>query len=108
MKNRMTVGPHHELHYQLQEALCGFELPVQHLDRRLRDKDSCGQVIDPGAAWVVRGEGMPLQTRADWTAATSSHLSGIPDAAERTAQEHQSVGRDGVFLRVWERLTLSA
>lgn len=45
----------------LQEALCGFELPVEHLDKRMRlIKVPCGQVIDPAAAWVVRGEGMPL------------------------------------------------
>ncbi|RNC37677.1 putative chaperone DNAJ protein [Trypanosoma cruzi] len=57
------VGNHLIMNYtiNLQEALCGFELPVQHLDRRLRlIKIPCGQVIDPGAAWVVRGEGMPL------------------------------------------------
>ncbi|RNF21083.1 putative chaperone DNAJ protein [Trypanosoma conorhini] len=57
------VGNHLLMNYtiSLQEALCGFELPVQHLDRRMRlIKIPCGQVIDPEAAWVVRGEGMPL------------------------------------------------
>ncbi|RNF02851.1 putative chaperone DNAJ protein [Trypanosoma rangeli] len=57
------VGNHLLMNYtiNLQEALCGFELPVQHLDRRMRlIKIPCGQVIDPEAAWVVRGEGMPL------------------------------------------------
>ncbi|KEG08796.1 chaperone DnaJ protein [Trypanosoma grayi] len=45
----------------LQEALCGFQFSVQHLDRRaLLVKIDRGQVIDPEAAWVVRGEGMPL------------------------------------------------
>ncbi|ORC89389.1 putative DnaJ protein [Trypanosoma theileri] len=45
----------------LREALCGFELPVQQLDKRmLLIKVPCGQVIDPEAAWVVHREGMPV------------------------------------------------
>ncbi|EAN77655.1 chaperone protein DNAj, putative [Trypanosoma equiperdum] len=57
------VGDHLIMNYRitLQEALCGFELPVQHLDKRmLLIKIPAGQVIDPEAGWVVHREGMPL------------------------------------------------
>lgn len=45
----------------LQEALCGFELPIEHLDKRmLLIKVPAGQVIDPNFAWTVSREGMPV------------------------------------------------
>lgn len=46
----------------LQEALCGFELPLEHLDGRLLSVTvPPGQVIDAEAVWQVYGEGMPLK-----------------------------------------------
>lgn len=46
----------------LQEALCGFELPIEHLDRRMiLIKIPPGQVIDPSFAWTAYREGMPIQ-----------------------------------------------
>ena len=57
------VGDHllfqHEI--SLQEALCGFEMPLEQLDRRmLLVKIPAGQVIDPSFAWYVNREGMPI------------------------------------------------
>jgi DnaJ family protein A protein 2 len=44
----------------LQQALCGFELPIEHLDKRmLLIKIPAGQVIDPNYAWTLYREGMP-------------------------------------------------
>ncbi|KAH9597749.1 DnaJ domain [Trypanosoma melophagium] len=57
------VGKHLLMNHSitLREALCGFELPVQQLDKRLLlIKIPRGQVIDPEAGWVVHREGMPL------------------------------------------------
>jgi DnaJ family protein A protein 2 len=57
------VGSHLLVNHtiSLQEALCGFELPIEHLDgRMLVIKIPPGQVIDPNFAWVVSREGMPL------------------------------------------------
>lgn len=57
------AGKHLMLNHtiSLQEALCGFELPIEHLDRRmLLVKVPAGQVLDPNHAWVVHREGMPV------------------------------------------------
>lgn len=57
------VGNHLLMNYSivLQEALCGFELPIEQLDGRLLQvKVPAGQVISPEAAWCVYNEGMPL------------------------------------------------
>lgn len=57
------VGSHLLINHPitLQEALCGFELPVEHLDRRmLLIKVPAGQVIDPNFAWTISREGMPV------------------------------------------------
>ncbi|KAK7200183.1 DnaJ protein [Novymonas esmeraldas] len=46
----------------LQEALCGFELPIEHLDgRELVVKASPGQVVHSDSAWSVYNEGMPVK-----------------------------------------------
>lgn len=46
----------------LQEALCGFELPIEHLDgRELTVKASPGQVVHGDSAWSVYNEGMPVK-----------------------------------------------
>ncbi|KAL7700988.1 DnaJ protein [Lotmaria passim] len=46
----------------LQEALCGFELPIVHLDgRELTIKASPGQVVHGNSAWTVYNEGMPIK-----------------------------------------------
>ncbi|KPA78167.1 putative DnaJ protein [Leptomonas pyrrhocoris] len=46
----------------LQEALCGFELPLEHLDgRTLTVKASPGQVVHGNSAWSVYNEGMPIK-----------------------------------------------
>jgi DnaJ family protein A protein 2 len=57
------IGDHllfqHEI--SLHEALCGFEMPLEQLDRRmLLVKIPPGQVIDPSFAWYVNREGMPI------------------------------------------------
>jgi len=57
------VGDHilfqHEI--TLHEALCGFEMPLEQLDRRmLLIKIPPQQVIDPSFAWYVHREGMPI------------------------------------------------
>lgn len=57
------VGNHLLMNHKisLSEALCGFELPVQHLDKRmLLVKVQQGQVTDPNFAWTVHREGMPV------------------------------------------------
>eukprot|EP00656_Telonema_subtile_P045253 TRINITY_DN51515_c0_g1_i1.p1 TRINITY_DN51515_c0_g1~~TRINITY_DN51515_c0_g1_i1.p1 ORF type:complete len:360 (+),score=73.53 TRINITY_DN51515_c0_g1_i1:84-1163(+) len=57
------VGSHLLVNHNitLQQALCGFELPVEHLDGRvLVIKIPAGQCIDPNFAWTVNREGMPL------------------------------------------------
>ncbi|EPY22704.1 DnaJ like protein subfamily A member 2 [Strigomonas culicis] len=56
------IGRHLLVHHALglKEALCGFHFALQSLDGRLLDvTGSPGQVIDPEAAWELRGEGMP-------------------------------------------------
>lgn len=46
----------------LQEALCGFELPIEHLDgRELTVKASPGQVVHGDSAWSIYNEGMPVK-----------------------------------------------
>lgn len=46
----------------LRDALCGFELPIQHLDGRLINiKILPGQCVDPNFAWIVKREGMPAE-----------------------------------------------
>lgn len=46
----------------LQEALCGFELPMEHLDGRiLTVKASPGQVVHGDSAWSIYNEGMPIK-----------------------------------------------
>eukprot|EP01060_Flectonema_neradi_P036518 TRINITY_DN703_c0_g1_i1.p1 TRINITY_DN703_c0_g1~~TRINITY_DN703_c0_g1_i1.p1 ORF type:complete len:404 (+),score=94.90 TRINITY_DN703_c0_g1_i1:79-1290(+) len=46
----------------LNEALCGFTLPIQHLDgRELLVKTRPGQVLDPQQLWVIDREGMPVK-----------------------------------------------
>lgn len=57
------IGSHLLLNHtiSLQEALCGFEIPIEHLDRRMMViKIPAGQVIDPNFAWTVSREGMPV------------------------------------------------
>jgi DnaJ homolog subfamily A member 2 len=57
------IGSHLLINHSisLQEALCGFELPVEHLDQRmLVIKVPAGQVMDPNFAWTVYREGMPV------------------------------------------------
>lgn len=57
------IGSHLLVNHKisLQEALCGFELPIEHLDRRMIViKVPAGQVIDPNFAWTVHREGMPV------------------------------------------------
>eukprot|EP00759_Apiculatamorpha_spiralis_P015715 PhF_6_TR22307/c0_g1_i1/m.31568/K09505/DNAJA4; DnaJ homolog subfamily A member 4 len=58
------VGNHLLFQHEItaSEALCGFEFPLEQLDRRLLNiKIPAGQVIDPTHAWVVNREGMPVQ-----------------------------------------------
>jgi len=44
----------------LTEALCGFQLVIEHLDgRNIIMKTSPGDVIEPGAVRGIVGEGMP-------------------------------------------------
>ncbi|CBZ14695.1 putative DnaJ protein [Leishmania braziliensis MHOM/BR/75/M2904] len=46
----------------LQEALCGFDVPIEHLDgRELIIKASPGQVVHGDSAWSVYNEGMPVK-----------------------------------------------
>jgi DnaJ homolog subfamily A member 2 len=57
------VGSHLLINHtiSLQEALCGFELPIEHLDKRVVvAKLSPGVVIDPNFAWTMHREGMPV------------------------------------------------
>ncbi|XP_074645562.1 dnaJ homolog subfamily A member 2-like [Tubulanus polymorphus] len=45
----------------LTEALCGFQFVIKHLDGRdLVIKSPPGDVIEPGAVKMVKGEGMPI------------------------------------------------
>ncbi|KAG5505687.1 hypothetical protein JKF63_05022 [Porcisia hertigi] len=69
----LSVRPHHIFHrvndhlmmrcpITLQEALCGFEIPIVHLDgRELTIKASPGQVVHNDSAWSVYNEGMPVK-----------------------------------------------
>lgn len=44
----------------LTEALCGFKIPIQHLDNReLLITNNPGKVIEPGSKRVILNEGMP-------------------------------------------------
>jgi DnaJ family protein A protein 2 len=57
------VGSHLLLNHtiSLQEALCGFELPIKHLDKRVVvAKINPGVVVDPNFAWTLHREGMPV------------------------------------------------
>jgi DnaJ family protein A protein 2 len=52
---------HMKLTIGLTEALCGFKIPVQHLDKReLLITSKSGEVIVPGGRRVVLDEGMPV------------------------------------------------
>ncbi len=56
-------GPHLFLKKRitLNEAICGFEFPICHLDNRiLVVKSGSNVVYKPGDSKVIRGEGMPL------------------------------------------------
>lgn len=58
------VGNHLLMNHviNLQQALCGFKLPIEHLDRRMMEIEvPKGQVIDPRFAWTVYREGMPAK-----------------------------------------------
>lgn len=58
------VGTHLLMNHSinLQQALCGFKLPIEHLDRRMMEIEvPKGQVIDPNFAWTVYREGMPAK-----------------------------------------------
>jgi DnaJ family protein A protein 2 len=57
------VGNHLLLNHaiSLQEALCGFQLPLQHLDKRtVLVTVPPGKVTDPNYAWTIHREGMPV------------------------------------------------
>ena len=57
------VGTHLLVNHKitLQQALCGFELPIEHLDGRvIVVKIPAGQCVDPNFAWTVSREGMPV------------------------------------------------
>jgi DnaJ family protein A protein 2 len=57
------VGNHLLMNHTLtlQEALLGVELPIEHLDRRVVVVTiPPGDVVDPGFAYVVHREGMPV------------------------------------------------
>eukprot|EP01064_Diplonema_japonicum_P028499 TRINITY_DN437_c9_g1_i1.p1 TRINITY_DN437_c9_g1~~TRINITY_DN437_c9_g1_i1.p1 ORF type:complete len:411 (+),score=122.96 TRINITY_DN437_c9_g1_i1:38-1270(+) len=46
----------------LNEALTGFNLPIEHLDgRHICIKTRPGQVLDPQRLWVIDREGMPVK-----------------------------------------------
>jgi DnaJ family protein A protein 2 len=46
----------------LQQALCGFKLPIEQLDKRMLEINVApGTIIDPRFAWIVHREGMPVK-----------------------------------------------
>lgn len=50
-----------ELDISLSEALCGFAIPLKHLDdRTIIIKSEPGEIIKPGDIKCVMGEGMPI------------------------------------------------
>jgi len=51
--------PHHPQHVSLADALCGGQLQVRTLDGRPLDVPLTN-VVTPGSARVMRGEGMPI------------------------------------------------
>jgi len=52
---------HMKLTIGLTEAICGFRIPMQHLDKReLLVTSSPGKIIEPGTKRVIIGEGMPM------------------------------------------------
>jgi len=56
MDVRITLG----------EALCGFEIPVRHLDgRKLLITNAPGEIIRPGSMKAVPDAGMPVRRRCD-------------------------------------------
>lgn len=51
---------HMKLSIGITEALCGFKLPIQHLDiRELLVTSEPGKVFEPGSKHAILGEGMP-------------------------------------------------
>lgn len=60
----VRVGDHLVMtaHLTLQEALCGFAFPIEHLDgRQIVIKPSPGDVISSSFVWQVYNEGMPVK-----------------------------------------------
>jgi len=55
---------HMEQELTLQEALCGYELHITHLDGRvLRVRGAPGEVVTPGDIKCIQNEGMPIHKR---------------------------------------------
>jgi len=49
-----------KLNIGLTEALCGFKIPIKHLDgRELIISNPQGKIIEPGSSKFIMGEGMP-------------------------------------------------
>lgn len=52
---------HMNLSIGLTEAICGFKIPIQHLDNReLLVSNNAGKVVEPGTKRVILNEGMPM------------------------------------------------
>lgn len=52
---------HMKLSIGLTEAICGFKIPIQHLDNReLLVTNNPGKVIEPGTKRAILNEGMPM------------------------------------------------
>jgi len=51
---------HMKLSVGLTEAICGFKIPIQHLDKReLLVTNNPGMIVEPGCKRVILSEGMP-------------------------------------------------
>ena len=48
----------------LAQALCGFNFPVEHLDKRILNvKSNPGEIIKPNDLKLIQAEGMPIHRR---------------------------------------------